>query len=204
MMIRLTIDDRAVEAQDNLTILAAAKTVNIKIPTLCYNSHLKPYGGCRICLVEISNPKNGMPSTLVSSCSHPVEEGIVVQTKSEKVIEARRFIIELLLARCPESEEIKTIAQEYGINKEDINSLDEVGRYLLFKSQKPEHTKCILCGQCVRVCAEVVQRNALSLSYRGPHKKVRTPFNRVSKTCIGCGSCVYLCPTGAITVAEEA
>jgi len=203
-MISLSVDGRPVEVPAGTTVLEAARRLGISIPTLCYHDALKPYGGCRICLVEISNPKNGIPSTLVSSCSYPVEEGIVVRTKSEKVIEARRFIIELLLARCPESEEIKTIAQEYGINKEDINSLDEVGRYLLFKSQKPEHTKCILCGQCVRVCAEVVQRNALSLSYRGPHKKVRTPFNRVSKTCIGCGSCVYLCPTGAITVAEEA
>ncbi len=203
-MVNLTIDDRAVEVQEQATILEAAKEVEIKIPTLCYNSYLKPYGGCRMCLVEVENPNRGLRASLVSSCTYPVEEGLVVNTKSDRVIEGRRFILELLYARCPESPEIEALAKEYGVSKEDSTSLDTVGTHLLFRAQKPEHTKCILCGLCVRVCAEVVQRTALSLSSRGSTKKVTTPFNRISDTCIGCGSCAYLCPTNAITVEEEA
>jgi NADH dehydrogenase/NADH:ubiquinone oxidoreductase subunit G len=202
-MVKLTIDNTPIEVTENTTVFDAAKKIGIKIPTLCYNTYLKPYGGCRICLVEVTMPGMKGPSQLVSSCTHPVGEGMVVQTSSEKVIDARKFIIELMLARCPDSVDIQELAKQYNISTTNTSSLDDVGRYLLFSAPKPEHTKCILCGLCVRVCAEVVQRYALSLSYRGSHKKVRTPFNRISKTCIGCGSCAYLCPTNAITVEEE-
>jgi NADH dehydrogenase/NADH:ubiquinone oxidoreductase subunit G len=201
-MVKLTIDDTTVEVSENTTILEAAKEAGIKIPTLCYNKYLKPYGGCRMCLVEVTNPAMGSRSMLVSSCTHPVSEGIVVTTDSDSVIEARKFIIELMLARCPDSSDIQDLAKQYEIPVADEASLDEVGKYLLYGAPKPEHTKCILCAQCVRVCAEVVQRNALSLTYRGTLKKVRTPFDRISGTCIGCGSCAYLCPTNTITVEE--
>jgi bidirectional [NiFe] hydrogenase diaphorase subunit len=203
MMITLSIDEKTIEAQENATILETARKADIAIPTLCYNSYLKPYGGCRMCLVEVENPETRMRPRLVSSCTFPVENGLVVRTKNQRVLDARKFILELLLARCPESPEIQEIAREYGVPPDDTAELDTVGRYLLFRAPKPDQTKCILCGLCVRVCSEVVQRNALSLTYRGSQKKVKTPFDRVSKTCIGCGSCAYLCPTNAITVEEE-
>jgi len=202
-MVTVSIDEKTVEASENMTILEAAKNVDIPIPTLCFNSYLKPYGGCRMCLVEVENPDTRLRPRLVSSCTYPVEKGLVVRTKSERALGARRFILELLLARCPESPEIQELAREHGVSIDDTSTLDVVGKYLLTKAPRPEHTNCILCGLCVRVCSEVVQRSALSLTYRGSQKKVRTPFDRISKTCIGCGSCAYLCPTNAITVEEE-
>lgn len=201
-MVKLTIDDKAVEVLEQTTVLEAAKQTGIKIPTLCYNSYLKPYGGCRMCLVEVKRFQSSAPPVLVSSCTHPVEEGLIVDTESQRVIEARRFILELLLARCPDSKEIQDLARIYDIDTSDESTLDDIGRYLLKREPKQEHTRCILCGLCVRVCIEIVQRNALSLCYRGSKKKVRTPFNRISETCIGCGSCAYLCPTNTITVEE--
>ncbi len=202
-MVKFTIDNIECEVLENTTVLEAAKKFNITIPTLCYNSYLKPYGGCRICLVEITNPQLGGRSKLVSSCTYPLEEGLIVNTKSERVLEGRRFVIELLLARCPESAEISSLAAEYGISSSNETKLDIVGNYLLHNAPNPEHTKCILCGLCVRVCAEVTQRHALNLIYRGTKRKVSTPFNRISETCIGCGACTYLCPTNTITVEEE-
>ncbi len=202
-MVTLSIDEKTVEVSENMTVLEAANGASIAIPTLCYNSYLKPYGGCRMCLVEVENPGTRLKPRLVSSCTYPVEKGLVVRTRTERVLDARKFILELLLARCPESPEIQELAREHGVSADDASALDAVGRYLLFRAPRPEHTKCILCGLCVRVCSEVVQRSALSLTYRGSKKKVKTPFDRISKTCIGCGSCAYLCPTNAITVEEE-
>ncbi|HEB29867.1 MAG TPA: 2Fe-2S iron-sulfur cluster binding domain-containing protein [Spirochaetes bacterium] len=200
MMIKLTIDDKAVDVAEDTTLLEAAKSLKIKIPTLCYNTYLKPYGGCRICLVEITTAQMGGHSRLVSSCTYPAEEGLKVFTATDRVKQGRIFVLELLLARCPESADLKALAEELGISYDE--TMDEVGNYLIHDAPKPEATKCILCGLCVRVCAEVTKRNALSLAYRGANRKVTTPFNKISETCIGCGSCAYLCPTNTITVEE--
>lgn len=199
-MIKLTIDDKAVDVAEDTTLLEAAKSLKIKIPTLCYNTYLKPYGGCRICLVEITTAQMGGHSRLVSSCTYPAEEGLKVFTATDRVKQGRIFVLELLLARCPESADLKALAEELGISYDE--TMDEVGNYLIHDAPKPEATKCILCGLCVRVCAEVTKRNALSLAYRGANRKVTTPFNKISETCIGCGSCAYLCPTNTITVEE--
>jgi NADH dehydrogenase/NADH:ubiquinone oxidoreductase subunit G len=202
MMIKLKIDDKTVEVAEGTTLLETAKELKIKIPTLCYNSYLKPYGGCRMCLVEITTAQMGGRSRLVSSCTYPAEEGLIVYTATEKVKKGRIFVLELLLARCPESPELRALAQELGISYDDPSTMDEVGNYLLHEAPKPEATKCILCGLCVRVCNEITKRNALGLTSRGAKRKVTTPFKKISETCIGCGSCAYLCPTNAITVEE--
>ena len=202
MMIKLTIDDNAVEVAEGTTLLEAVKSLKIKIPTLCFNTYLKPYGGCRMCLVEITTAQMGGRSRLVSSCTYPAEEGLVVLTATDRVKQARVFVLELLLARCPESAELRVLAEDLGISYDDSSTMDEVGNYLLHEAPKPEATKCILCGLCVRVCAEVTKRNALSLTYRGANRKVTTPFKKISETCIGCGSCAYLCPTNTITIEE--
>ncbi len=156
-----------------------------------------------MCLVEITGPRMGGRKKLVASCTYPAEEGLVVITDSENIKEKRKFIIELYLAQCPDTEEIVKLAKENGIQVDDESSLDPVGRYLIYRAKRKTHTKCILCTLCVRVCTEVVQRYDLSIANRGTMKRVSTPYNDVSDTCIGCGSCSYLCPTNAITVGES-
>jgi predicted molibdopterin-dependent oxidoreductase YjgC len=131
-----------------------------------------------------------------------VAPDLVVNTQAPKVLAGRKFVITLLLASCPEAAEIKTLAAENGIVPEDESTLDIVGKYLLQEAPRPEHSKCILCGLCVRVCAEVTERHALSFAARGSDRKVKTPFEKIADKCIGCGSCAYVCPTHTITVEE--
>ncbi len=214
-MIHITIDDKTLELESKITILEAAKSAGIKIPTLCHNDTLKPYSGCRICLVEARMGQDAVRSVLVPSCSSRIEDGLVVETNSERVKKARIFIIELFLSRCPESEEIQRIAKEVGLSIEEMESLEEspearaekpldvVGEYLLHRAPRIDQTNCILCGLCVRVCAEVPERHALSFAGRGMTRKVKTPFEKIATTCIGCGSCAYVCPTKTITIEEE-
>jgi bidirectional [NiFe] hydrogenase diaphorase subunit len=199
-MVKLTIDEQEVEVPDGTTVLEAAKKLNIKIPTLCYNPHLKPYGGCRMCLVEKKVVNNPRPPELIVSCAYPAENGAIVTTNSERVMKGRKFVIELMLARCPDSDVVQDLAKEYGISKDDKS--DVIGHYLLNRPNHIDRTKCVLCGLCTRVCAELVGMSATSFSGRGSKRKVKTPFNKISKTCIGCGACAYLCPTKAIKIEE--
>ncbi len=201
-MIHVSIDDKTLELESKITILEAAKQLGIRIPTLCNNDYLRPYSGCRICLVEVHMGGDPNRSVLVPACSGLVEDGIVVITNSVRVKKARTFIIELFLSRCPESKEIQEMAKELGVSIEDKESLDIVGEYLLHRAPRIEHTNCILCGLCVRVCAEVPKRHALSFAGRGMKRKVKSPFGKIATTCIGCGSCAYVCPTNTITIEE--
>ena len=200
-MIHLTIDEQTVEFEKPKTILEVAKELGIKIPTLCYNEYIQPYGGCRLCLVEVALEQAPDRTRLMPSCCTNIADGQIIQTASESVLEAQRFMIELYLARCPESEELQTIARELGV-PENPEELDPVGRYLLTRTEPAADTKCILCGLCVRVCAEITERHALSFTTRGMARQVVPPFHRYAETCIGCRSCAYVCPTNAITIEE--
>ena len=196
-MINLTIDEKEYEFEDGMTIYEAAKSRDIPIPTLCHNDMIKPYGACRICLVE----EKGKP-TLIPSCSTPISPNMIISTNSDRVKRGRKFVIELLLSRCPESEEIKNLAKDLGVDTENAESLDLVGTYLLKEAKPAFETKCVLCGLCVRVCAEITERHALGFSKRGIIRKIKTPFEKYATTCIGCGSCAYVCPTNTITIEE--
>ena len=202
MMINLTIDNKNMELEEKITILEAAKRAGVKIPTLCHNDKLEPYGGCRICLVEVTARPAPGRSRLIPACCSQVEDGHIVVTDSERVKEARVFIIELLLSRCPDSEELKRLAAELGFSGQDRASLDMVGEYLLYRAPQLVDTNCILCGLCIRVCAEITERHAISFSERGMKRKVKTPFDKIAETCIGCGACAYVCPTDTITIEE--
>jgi bidirectional [NiFe] hydrogenase diaphorase subunit len=180
--IRFSIDAREVEAMEGWTVLETARQYGMHIPTLCYHEAVKSSGACRLCVVEAWQ---GDRSKIVVSCMYPVAEGLVIHTGTERVRNVRRWILEMLLAECPASKEIRSLAAEHGVLT------------TRFPSKNPNEA-CLLCGLCVRVCDEVVGVQAISFASRGVSKRIATPFMVPTKTCIACGSCVTVCPTGAM------
>jgi NADH dehydrogenase/NADH:ubiquinone oxidoreductase subunit G len=184
-MISFSINDNEVQVEEGTTVLEAAMEAGIPIPNLCYHEELTPYGACRLCLVEVV--KRGWPS-LQPACLYKVFDGLIVNTDTERVQKTRKVILELLLARCPDSEKIKQLAAEYGVTETRF-SLKNQGN-------------CILCGLCERACAEISQRHAIGFSERGSRRVIETPFGAQAKECIGCGACAFVCPTGVIEIEE--
>ena len=175
-MIHLTINGLRVSVEKGTTVLEAAKFMGIPIPTLCYMEGLSPYGACRLCLVEIGEEPR---SKLVTSCTYPAEEGLRVQTASSRVLRARRMILELLLASCPQSKTIQDLAAAHGVNQQRF---------------RQEYEDCILCGLCVRMCEEQMMAKAIGFRGRGENRSVGTPFDLKSDVCRLCGGCIYICP----------
>jgi heterodisulfide reductase subunit A len=183
----MTIDRQEIQAEEGQTILEVAKANNIEIPTLCYHPLLEPYGACRLCTVEIE--QRGRTS-LETSCTYPAVDGLVVQTHSPAVVEARKLVLGMLLSRCPSAEIIQDLARQYGITEPP------------FPVEDPEE-KCILCGLCVRTCNDLVQAHVLNFSDRGIARQVGPPFLEKTRQCIGCGACTIVCPTGAVEIELE-
>jgi NADH dehydrogenase/NADH:ubiquinone oxidoreductase subunit G len=185
----MRIDGREVEATAGMTVLEAAQRAGIHIPTLCHHEKLEPFGGCRICSVEIES-RGG--SRLVVSCVYPAEKNLVVRTRSEKVDRIRRNLLELLLAHAPDSPKLHDLAEEYGADKDRFEK---------------DPSFCIHCGLCVRYCAEVAKKNAVGFVDRGIHKEISFIPEIASKECNGCKECFPLCPTSylqAVFVLTEA
>ena len=178
--ITLKIDGQEVTTKEGATILDVAKSMGINIPTLCYHKALSPFGSCRICSVEIID-KRGR-SRIVTSCNYPVEEGLVVNTKSEKTLKIRKLLLDLLLAQAPKAQKIKDLAHEYGVEETSFWIEDQ-------------ERDCILCGLCTRVCDELVGVNAIDFAKRGVEREITTPYHTYSNDCIGCGACATICPT---------
>lgn len=183
--VNLKIDGREVSAPAGTTILEAAKSANILIPNLCSNEELAPYGACRLCMVEILHHKR---TRLVASCIYEVAEGLEVTTATERVLNVRKLVIELLLARNPYHPTLLKIAADLGVSATRFQ--------VDFKG-------CILCGQCVRACREVVGVAAISFKGRGTTRAVTTPFDKAPPDCIACGSCSYICPVNVIPMEEK-
>jgi len=179
-VINLTINGRNIETTEGLTILQVARRENIDIPTLCHHDALEPSGTCRLCTVEVTVRKR---TRFVTACNYVITDGMDVKTASDEVIEIRKMILELLLARCPGVKIIKDLAKSYGVERPRF---------------KLENETCILCGLCVRVCAEIVGAHAINFVNRGVDVRVDTPFHLSSEVCIGCGACAAICPTGSI------
>ena len=175
--IRLQIDGREVQAKQGTTVLKAAQSAGILIPTLCHHEKLEPYGACRICVVEVEARGR---STLVSSCLYPVESGMVVKTRSEKVDRTRKILLEQLLAHAPDAPALQALAQEYGADRDRFEK---------------EASFCILCGLCVRYCAEVKKKNAVGFVDRGAHREINFIPEIASEECWNCKECFPLCPT---------
>ena len=202
----ITIDGRRITAEKGKTILEICQKNGIHIPTLCYHPRLRAVGKCRVCVVEVE----GEPR-LTTACTTPVErEGMVVYTKSERVLEARRMVVELLLAggdhnclycdgngRC----ELQNLAYELQIEQTrfpiDQPAWDiDTSNPMIFR----DLNKCVLCGRCVRACNEVQVNKVIDFGYRGHRAKIVTDDDKdyADSTCVFCGECVQVCPTGAL------
>jgi NADH dehydrogenase/NADH:ubiquinone oxidoreductase subunit G len=174
---QLQIDGRAVTADSRMTVLQAARQAGVDIPTLCHHDKLEAYGGCRLCMVEVES--RGKTSYVVS-CTYPVEKDLVVRTRSEKVDKIRRVIVEELMAHAPDSPELLRLAYEYGA---DRNRFEK------------EPIFCVMCGLCVRYCAEVKGAHAVGFIENGPKREISFIPERAAKACWDCQECFTICPT---------
>jgi bidirectional [NiFe] hydrogenase diaphorase subunit len=183
-MVKMTIDGKAVEAGEGTFVLEAARAAGIHIPTLCHHEALEPYGGCRLCMVDVTREEWDGWAKMVIACQYPVEEGLTVLTGTERVMETRRVVLDLLLARCPETPLIQGLAREHGIERTSY-------------AANPEPTDCILCALCTRVC-DHIGVSAIAMVDRGIGREVAPPFHSAPPDCIGCLACAEICPTGYI------
>ncbi|MDR1085854.1 MAG: [FeFe] hydrogenase, group A [Deltaproteobacteria bacterium] len=208
--VTLTIDDLPVTVPAGVTIWGAAKKLGINIPTLCHHFDIKPYSGCRVCVVEVLGAR-----ALAAACSSPVVEGMTVLTNSPKVREARRLVVELLLANHPrdcftcarnQSCELQTLALELGVREvrfdqaKPVWEVDDTSPSLI-----RDPNKCILCGRCVRFCSEIQSCSVYTFANRGYSSIVTTAFGKSlgDVRCTLCGQCSVVCPVGAITVKDH-
>ena len=175
-MPNIRIDGIDFEAEEGWTILEVAKFLGIEIPTFCHHDGLSEWGGCRLCVVEIGEGEN---AKLVTSCTYPVEEGLIVRTDTERVIRTRKMVIELLLASSPMSKTIQDLASKYDVHQQRF---------------KQEFEECIMCGLCTRMCEEQMMAKAIGFRGRGQNRSIGTPFDITSEECRRCGACMYICP----------
>ncbi len=210
--ITLTIDGDQLSIDEGVTILEAARTVGIEVPTLCHSPDFKPTGNCRICVVEVEGAR-----TLVGACHTPVSAGMVVKTDSAKVNMARKAIIELLMAahtgECVTDEHtgactLRKLADQ--LESGSPRFLMRRPRWYPVEATNPyvlrDMSKCILCRKCISACNEIAGKYVYGLAYRGFATKVVVDYDDALKTdaCRDCGICVDHCPTGALSKPKTA
>ena len=205
-MVKITIDGKTTEVEKGTTILNAARKLGIEIPTLCDHPELTPYGGCRMCLVEVEGAK-----TLQPSCTLPASNDMVVQTDTKKVHDARKFILSMIFSErnhfCPYCQvsggdcELQNSAYDEGMTHWPIMPnwqpypVDASHPFIIL-----EHNRCILCRSCVRACGELVGNFTLGFEERGADSNLVADLGLPlgESSCIGCGTCLEVCPTGAL------
>jgi bidirectional [NiFe] hydrogenase diaphorase subunit len=181
----LTVNGRKVTVAEDAYLLEACRAAGVEVPTLCNFDGLEPWGGCRLCVVDMSLAKwDDDWFKMVTACNHPVAEGMTVRTDTERVLATRRVVLDLLLARCPETPLIQRLAREAGIDQTSYEP-------------NPEPTDCILCGLCTRVC-DHIGVSAIASTDRGWGREIAPPFNEPPPDCIGCLACAEICPTDYI------
>jgi bidirectional [NiFe] hydrogenase diaphorase subunit len=186
----LTVNGRRVTVAEDATVLDACRAAGVHVPTLCNFDGLEPWGGCRLCVVDMSLERWDEDwFKMVTACNHPVEEGMTVVTDSERVLATRRVVLDLLLARCPETPLIQRLASEHGLSETSYQ-------------RNPEPTDCILCGLCTRVC-DHIGVSAIASVNRGWGREIAPPFNQPPPDCIGCLACAEICPTDYIEYATS-
>ena len=204
-MIELTIDNIKLEVQENTTILEAAKSIGIKVPTLCYMKDHLPTGACRMCVVEVEGMRG-----LTPSCAYPAQNGMKIQTNSNRVKTARKTIVELLIENHPQdclicvrnkNCELQDLSEKYSIREHKYSGVKKNHAIdISSASMERDPAKCILCGRCVRTCSEVQKIGAIDFTNRGFTSNVTTPHNKGLNVsdCILCGQCILACPTAAL------
>jgi aldehyde:ferredoxin oxidoreductase len=188
--IEITVNGKKVVVKEDTWLLQALEAENINIPVLCHHKDLTPDGSCRLCMVEIVDRGK---HKMVTSCNYPVRSEITVFTDSERVQKHRKQLGEIYLGRYPNVPIIRKVAGMCGVTS--------VKRKPYIVDDNPN--ACVLCGHCIRACKEFAQENILSFASRGIKRHVAMPFETVDPHCIGCTSCAYVCPTGAIQIVDD-
>ncbi|MGD8394844.1 MAG: 2Fe-2S iron-sulfur cluster-binding protein, partial [Candidatus Eiseniibacteriota bacterium] len=187
--IEITVDGRPVEVAGGGMLLAALRSAGVQVPTLCDHPSLEPSGACRLCVVEVTHPEWNGWQGLVTACLFPVERGLVVFTRSERVRQVRRGLLELYLAECPESEVVRELARSEGVDTTPFQP-------------KAEPDLCVRCGLCIRVCQDLGPAAIAPLG-RGADKRVGPRPDGYGEDCTGCRACAHVCPTGEIRAVQE-
>ncbi|MDE3091252.1 MAG: (2Fe-2S)-binding protein [Chloroflexota bacterium] len=207
MPINLTINGKAVQARDGQSVLDAASENGVSIPTLCHHADLTPHGACRLCVVEVEKMRG-----LVAACTLPASEGMVVHTETPKVIEERKFVLEMLLTDHPNDcmicEADGNCELQNAVYQYQVPWTSHKGKrhsYPIGADPNPfvftDFNKCILCTRCVRACAEIQGRNVWGVAYRGFNDRIvaGADVKMLEAGCESCGACAAYCPTGALT-----